>query len=84
MAFQLNCPNCGKRPYPEFWFGGELRAGVEPGPSPSPSSEEEYRRVWLPENVAGRQAERWFHFAGCRRWLTVDRDTVTNEVYDVR
>jgi sarcosine oxidase subunit delta len=30
------------------------------------------------------QTERWFHFAGCRRWLTVERNTVTNEVHAVR
>jgi len=27
------------------------------------------------------QGERWFHFAGCRRWLTVERDTRTNVVH---
>ena len=27
-------------------------------------------------------AERWFHAAGCRRWLTLRRDTRTDEVLD--
>ena len=31
-------------------------------------------------NVAGVQTERWFHYAGCRRHLTVERDTRTNEI----
>jgi sarcosine oxidase delta subunit len=24
--------------------------------------------------------ERWFHAAGCRRWVTVRRDTITDTV----
>jgi sarcosine oxidase subunit delta len=32
------------------------------------------------DNAAGPQRERWFHFAGCRRWLTIERDTRTNEI----
>ena len=36
--------------------------------------------VFLPENAAGAQVERWFHLLGCRRWITVTRDTTTNEV----
>jgi heterotetrameric sarcosine oxidase delta subunit len=70
MGIRIPCPNCGSRPYTEFWFGGEL---------PDPGAPD-YERVWLRRNVAGLQAERWFHYAGCRRWLTLERDTETNEV----
>lgn len=73
---RIRCPNCGERSYTEFWFGGEL-------PPPVPEGEtldEEFERVWLKRNVAGAQTERWFHFAGCRRWLTLERDTVTNSI----
>jgi len=35
----------------------------------------------LKQNIAGRQPERWFHHAGCRRWFTVERDTTTNEIH---
>ncbi len=80
MALRLHCPNCGSRPFTEFWFGGESRAMYDP----ARPAEADYQRLWLPENTAGRQTERWFHFAGCRRWLTVERDTTTNEVYGVR
>jgi heterotetrameric sarcosine oxidase delta subunit len=31
-------------------------------------------------NVRGVQEERWFHRDGCRRWLTLSRDTATNAV----
>jgi heterotetrameric sarcosine oxidase delta subunit len=75
MGFKLECPNCGTRSYREFWFGGEVRPwGL------GASEEDSYRAIWLRANAAGPQSERWFHFAGCRRWLTVDRDTRTNMV----
>jgi len=80
VALRLKCPHCGSRPFTEFWFGGELRAA----PSPELSPQADYRRLWLPENAAGKQTERWFHFAGCRRWLTVERNTVTNEIHAIR
>ena len=73
---RIVCPNCGERSYTEFWFGGELPPPVTEGET----LEQEFERVWLRRNVAGVQAERWFHYAGCRRWLTLERDTVTNEI----
>jgi sarcosine oxidase subunit delta len=75
MGFHIECPNCGSRSYHEFWFGGELRAY-----DPEASPEQDYAYVWMRDNAAGPQRERWFHFAGCRRWLTVERDTRTNEI----
>lgn len=74
MGFRIECPNCGSRSYHEFWFGGELR-DTDPA-----TEEEDYRATWLRANAAGLQRERWFHAAGCRRWLTVERDTRTNEI----
>ena len=73
---RIRCPNCGERSYTEFWFGGELPPAAREGETLA----EEFERVWLRRNVAGVQAERWFHYAGCRRWLTLERDTVTNEI----
>ena len=55
-------------------WGGELR------PLEADDPEADFERVFLPENTAGPQRERWFHAFGCRRWLTVVRDTRTNEV----
>jgi sarcosine oxidase subunit delta len=75
---RLSCPHCGSRSYTEFWFGGEIRPLAE-----GDDVEKDFERVWLRENVAGVQTERWFHYAGCRRWLTVERDTVTNEIHGV-
>lgn len=75
MGVHIPCPHCGPREYTEFSFGGELRDISSPDPS------SDFERVFLRENAAGIQVERWFHALGCRRWLTIRRDTVTNEVH---
>lgn len=75
MGFKIDCPNCGPRSYHEFSFGGELRAY-----DADASMDEDYASTWLRRNAAGPQEERWFHLAGCRRWLTVERDTRTNNL----
>jgi heterotetrameric sarcosine oxidase delta subunit len=78
VTFLIPCPRCGRRPYTEFSFGGELRATtIEPE-----EARENLERVWLRDNAAGVQRERWFHRDGCRRWLTLDRDTTSNEIRD--
>jgi methylglutamate dehydrogenase subunit B len=68
----VRCPTCGERPYTEFTFGGELRDVS------SPDVQRDFTRVYLRENAAGPQDERWFHQLGCRRWVTLRRDTSTN------
>jgi heterotetrameric sarcosine oxidase delta subunit len=74
VTIEIPCPNCGRRPSTEFTFGGELRS-VE-----SPDAEADFERVYLPRNAPALQEERWFHAFGCRRWLTLRRDTVTNRI----
>jgi heterotetrameric sarcosine oxidase delta subunit len=39
--------------------------------------------VFLRDNPRGRHAEYWHHVHGCRRWLRVERDTVTHEIESV-
>jgi heterotetrameric sarcosine oxidase delta subunit len=68
------CPTCGERPSTEFTFGGELR------PLDAADPEADVARVFLRANVAGIQEERWFHTLGCRRWLTLRRDTRTDGI----
>jgi heterotetrameric sarcosine oxidase delta subunit len=68
----VRCPTCGERPYTEFTFGGELRDVS------SADTASDFERVYLRENTAGPQDERWFHLLGCRRWVTLRRDTTTN------
>lgn len=74
MALKIPCPLCGPRPFTEFTFGGELR------PLEAATTELDFDRVYLRANAPGRQEERWFHAAGCRRWFQVRRDTVTNGI----
>ena len=74
MGLKIPCPWCGPRPFTEFSFGGELRDWT------AEDAEEEYRRVYQRRNAPGPQVERWFHGMGCRRWLTVTRDTTTNRI----
>ena len=78
MPLMIPCPNCGVRPYGEFWCSGELPEGGHGGFVADP--DEDFARIWLKRNVAGSQVERWFHHAGCRRWMTVRRDTNTNVI----
>ncbi|HEY3165079.1 MAG TPA: sarcosine oxidase subunit delta [Candidatus Limnocylindrales bacterium] len=77
----LECPRCGRRPLDEFTFGGERRPMPDWLTDPD---ERDYDEVWIFENPAGPTTERWFHTAGCRRWLTVRRDTLTDHVLEVR
>jgi methylglutamate dehydrogenase subunit B len=74
MSLKIPCPHCGLRPFQEFTFGGELR-DLE-----SSDADGDYRRVFVRNNAPGPQLERWFHVYGCRRWLTLRRDTVANRI----
>ncbi|MBA3778247.1 MAG: sarcosine oxidase subunit delta [Chloroflexi bacterium] len=73
----IPCPTCGRRPVEEYRFGGELRGVPDRITDPI---ERDVDYVWMFDNVAGVTTERWFHQAGCRRWLTVRRDTTTDTV----
>jgi heterotetrameric sarcosine oxidase delta subunit len=71
VSLRIPCPHCGERRFEEFAYGGEVR------PLEAADPEEDFARVYLRANPAGVQEERWFHVMGCRRWVTVRRDTVT-------
>lgn len=76
----ITCPHCGARNSNEFSFGGELT--TRPAPDPDPTDWRRY--LYLKNNVAGWQREQWFHVSGCRRFLIVERHTVTNEILSVQ
>ena len=80
LMLWLACPRCGRRPLDEFTFGGERRAVPDWITDPD---ERDFDEVWIFENPDGVTTERWFHAAGCRRWLTVRRDTSTDTVVEV-
>jgi heterotetrameric sarcosine oxidase delta subunit len=73
----LTCPICGERPASEFRFGGEERH-VPEGLTDADARNLDY--VWMLDNLRGVTTERWFHAGGCRRWLTLRRNTITDSV----
>jgi sarcosine oxidase, subunit delta len=75
----VHCPNCGARPVEEFRFGGEI---PQPPASITDPFERDLDQVWMFTNTAGVQTERWFHDAGCHRWLTATRDTRIDRFID--
>jgi heterotetrameric sarcosine oxidase delta subunit len=77
----LACPTCGRRPLDEFVFGGERR--TTPSAIADPDARD-FDEVWIFDNPNGPTTERWFHAAGCRRWLTAVRDTSVDRVEAVR
>jgi len=73
----LPCPWCGSRDASEFGYGGE----PTPRPDPRTTTPEQWRGyLYLRNNVAGWTTERWYHRMGCRRYLLVQRNTISNEV----
>jgi sarcosine oxidase subunit delta len=69
----VTCPSCGRRPYTEFSFGGELR-DVD-----APDVAADFARVYLHDNRAAPQRERWYHLPAVAG-ITVTRDIGTNRI----
>ena len=76
MSLQLNCPNCGRRPLEEFLHGEIPRVPEEV----QDANARDLDRAFMADNTEGWVTERWFHALGCRRWMTVRRDTRTDQV----
>lgn len=78
----IACPWCGSRNVTEFSYGGE--AGIVRPKDPFALSDQEWADyLYMRENRRGVQLEIWCHSAGCRRWFTLARDTVTNHISGV-
>jgi len=76
MSIRIPCPNCGPRPIEEFVYG---EISVVPDSLNDPD-ERDLDRAFMRENSEGPTTERWFHTYGCRRWLTLRRDTRNDEI----
>ena len=76
MSFLLPCPNCGPREVEEFHCAGETTNR----PAGQPTLQELTAYLYLRRNTAGVHREWWYHRAGCRSWLVVERDTRTHAV----
>jgi heterotetrameric sarcosine oxidase delta subunit len=80
MASLISCPHCGARPVEEFSIRGDASLR-RPHPTASEKDWSDY--VYFRDNPMGRHREFWHHHLGCRRWLIVERDTVTHAVFSV-
>jgi sarcosine oxidase subunit delta len=74
----ITCPHCGERPIEEFIYG-EIPTVPESITDPDAR---DIDRAFMRSNPEGITIERWFHVFGCRRWLTLQRDTRTDETVD--
>lgn len=74
------CPHCGPRNSDEFTYQGEQTTR----PEVAPADPAEWRRyLYMKTNRSGWVTERWFHVSGCRRYLMLERHTVSNEIRSV-
>jgi len=73
----IPCPICGDRPEDEFGFGGDATV-VHPGHGVSTADYAEY--LYFRDNPKGPHRELWVHRYGCRRWIVVERDTLTHHI----
>ena len=71
MSLQIPCPTCGRRPVHEFVYG---EIPVVPDSIVEPDARD-LDRAFMHNNPEGPTTERWFHSYGCRRWVTIRRDT---------
>jgi sarcosine oxidase subunit delta len=71
MNIPIPCPHCGLRPIQEF-IHGEIPVVPD---SITDAEQRDLDRAFMRENREGVITERWFHTFGCRRWLTLERDT---------
>lgn len=77
---RLTCPYCGEREAEEFSILGEAA-----GPRPEGDGQDDFHAyVYLRDNAFGPTREYWYHGAGCRRWLLVERDTRDHGILSVR
>ena len=75
---RIECPWCGPRNEDEFSYGGDATL-TRPGDDASADAWYDY--VYTRDNPAGKHTEHWQHINGCRAWITVERNTLTHEIY---
>lgn len=78
----IHCPYCGDRNEDEFAYGRD--AGHRRPQDPAILSNAEWRDyLYTVPNIKGWADEIWWHVRGCKRWITVQRNSETNEVRSV-
>ena len=75
MSMRVPCPHCGPRSIEE-WVHGEIPTVPDTIVDPD---RRDVDRGYMHTNVHGAVREAWFHLSGCRCWVTLWRDTRTDE-----
>jgi methylglutamate dehydrogenase subunit B len=75
--FLIQCPWCGERDQVEFTYAGDATVRR---PDPAAGEAAFFDYVYLRDNPRGPHRELWHHTGGCRRFVVVERNTLTHEV----
>ncbi|MCR9192239.1 MAG: sarcosine oxidase subunit delta [Gammaproteobacteria bacterium] len=76
---KIHCPHCGERNETEFSYGGE--ADILRPKDPAALSDAAWAEyVFFRKNTMGQLKELWHHAHGCRKWFSITRNTLTNEI----
>jgi heterotetrameric sarcosine oxidase delta subunit len=80
---RIKCPYCGSRDAGEYSYLGDasLKRPVDAEHNPDGPM---FDFVYLRDNPAARHREHWYHGAGCRSWIVVERDTRNHEIVSVQ
>ena len=75
---RIQCPHCGVRDHSEFRYSGDAT-------KTRPALGETDRTAWhdhvfLFDNPKGAHKEYWQHVLGCRQWLVLERDTLSQAI----
>lgn len=77
---QIPCPFCGPRAQAEFTYERTVDSVVRPDAAPMDAM----RILFSRENPRGMDEEIWRHSYGCRAWMVITRDRMTNDIAAVR
>ncbi|WP_024304316.1 sarcosine oxidase subunit delta [Pseudogulbenkiania sp. MAI-1] len=79
---KIYCPHCGEvREEEEFTYRGE--AFLARPADPDALDDRAFGDyLFMRENPKGLMYENWYHSGGCRHFLLVARDNVTNEIFN--
>lgn len=79
----LPCPHCGPRDAGEFSLGGpgDRVRPADPGALDDAAWADFVHNRTNPE---GPGVELWYHAAGCRRWIRIERDTLSHKITGAR
>ncbi|WP_417794284.1 sarcosine oxidase subunit delta [Terasakiella pusilla] len=78
---KIECPFCGKRDHSEFTYKGDATVARPDHSEQDLDRWNDY--VFQRTNPKGAHKEYWHHTSGCRKFLIVERDTVSHKINSV-